>query len=137
MESLPRFVLEFCTLKKDINSKEDLTILVTSFYEKVRKNPEIGFIFDDIAKVNWDVHTPIIIEFWEGVLFQSGNYRNNPIAIHKHVNSLFPLEKKHFEEWLRLWNATVDEMFEGNNAELIKQRARSIATVIQIKIRET
>ena len=107
-----------------------------AFYQRVRKNPDIGFIFDDIAKVNWEVHTPIIIEFWQGVLFHSGNYRNNPIAIHKHVNSLFPLEKKHFEVWLGLWNETVDHLFEGNNAELIKQRARSIATVIQLKIRE-
>ena len=33
-----------------------------------------------------------------------------------------------------LFNETVDELFEGENAELIKQSAKSISTVMQIKM---
>ena len=35
---------------------------------------------------------------------------------------------------VRVIRQTIDEMFEGDNAELIKQRAFSVATIMQIKI---
>ncbi|MEJ7676618.1 MAG: hypothetical protein WKG06_01825 [Segetibacter sp.] len=46
------------------------------------------------------------------------------------------LQRKDFERWLQLFNKTVDDLFEGEKAELAKQRALSIATVMQIKILE-
>jgi len=45
-----------------------------------------------------------------------------------------PLEKHHFETWLRYFNNTVDELFEGEKAFIAKERAQSIATVMQIKL---
>lgn len=44
------------------------------------------------------------------------------------------MSKVHFDQWVKLFTKTVNELFEGDNAELIKQRATSIATVMQIKI---
>jgi len=38
------------------------------------------------------------------------------------------------QQWIKLFNEKVDEIFEGEKAEWIKQRAGSIATVMQIKI---
>jgi len=54
--------------------------------------------------------------------------------LHKHVNRLFPLTKTHFEKWNHLFCNAVDELFEGTTAGLVKQRAKSISTVMQIKI---
>jgi len=45
-----------------------------------------------------------------------------------------PLQKQHFETWLKYFNESVDELFEGEKAFLAKERALSIATVMQIKI---
>lgn len=121
-------------MKKDIENKDDLRILIDAFYDKVRSNRVIGYIFNDVAKVDWAHHTPIIYDFWESVLFHTGPYARNPMAIHKTLNEKHPLTADHFKEWLRLFTETVDELFEGLNSELIKQRAQSIATVIQLKI---
>jgi hemoglobin len=73
-------------------------------------------------------------DFWENVLFNTGSYKKNAIAVHKELNELTPLHKEHFAEWLSLWRQTVDELFSGSNGEKIKQRATSIATIMQISI---
>jgi hemoglobin len=120
--------------KDDILSKADITLLVDSFYEKVKRNEHIGYIFNDVAKVDWEHHLPIMYQFWENVLFHTGTYARNAIAIHRNLNQQTPLNRDHFAEWLRMWKETVDELFEGPQAEVIKQRATSIATVMQISI---
>jgi hemoglobin len=122
------------TVKQDIRNRHDIELLIRSFYEKVKSNEKIGYIFNDVAKVDWEHHLPIMYDFWENVLFQTGTYSRNAIAVHKQLNQLTPLNREHFNEWLTLWKETVDELFVGDNAELIKQRATSIATVMQISI---
>ena len=121
-------------MKKDIGSKEDIPLLINTFYGKVRSNEAIGYIFNNIAQVNWEAHLPVMYDFWESVIFHSGPYARNPIAVHKALHAKHPLSPAHFSEWLRLFKETVDELFEGNNAEAAKQRAESIATVMQLKI---
>lgn len=121
-------------MKKDITSRKDIEILVDEFYSKIRKDEQIGFIFSDIAKVNWEKHLPIMYDFFENMLFYTGSYTGNPMELHKHVNRLFPLTKDHFRQWNYLFSKTVDELFEGVTARLVKQRVKSISTVMQIKI---
>jgi hemoglobin len=72
--------------------------------------------------------------FFENMLFYTGSYTGNPMELHKHINSLYPLTARHFERWSILFNSTVDELFEGEKAMLVKQRAKSISAVMQIKI---
>ena len=52
-------------MKKDIVTRGDIEKLVDGFYNKVRKDTMLGFIFVDIAKVNWDTHLPIMYDFFE------------------------------------------------------------------------
>ena len=56
------------------------------------------------------------------------------MQLHKYVNRLFPLTHAHFEQWYLLFSTTVDELFAGVTASLVKQRAKSVAMVMQIKI---
>ena len=120
--------------KKDIENRDDIAVLINRFYDKVRSSDKIGYIFNDVAKVNWEHHLPIMYDFWENVLFNTGSYKKNAIAVHKKLNELTPLHKEHFAEWLILWHQTVDELFSGSNGEKVKQRATSIATIMQISI---
>ncbi|HEY0679214.1 MAG TPA: group III truncated hemoglobin [Chitinophagaceae bacterium] len=122
--------------KNDIENKQDIVLLINSFYNRVRANEIIGYIFNDIAKVDWEHHLPVMYDFWESVLFHTGPYAGNPMIVHKKLHQRHPLNPAHFAEWLKLFNATVDDLFEGLNAELIKQRAASIAMVMQLKIRQ-
>jgi hemoglobin len=121
-------------MKKDIASRKDIEILVDEFYSKVKKDELIGFIFTDIVKVNWEKHLPVMYGFFENLLFYTGSYTGNPMELHKHINRLFPLTSEHFLQWTNLFNSTVDELFAGEKTELAKQRAKSIAAVMQIKI---
>jgi hemoglobin len=121
-------------MKNDITSRKDIEILVNEFYRKVKQDEQIGFIFSDIAMVNWEKHLPVMYDFFENMLFYTGSYTGNPMELHKHVNRLFPLTEEHFRQWNHLFSTTVDELFEGTTANLVKQRAKSIAAVMQIKI---
>jgi hemoglobin len=117
--------------KKDIANKQDLEIIVNHFYEKVKQDDLIAIMFEH---VNWDTHLPLMYDFWDNVLFYTGNYTGNPMAKHMMANDRFQMTKNHFERWLMLFDKTVDELFSGKNAALLKERARSIATIMQIKI---
>ncbi len=121
-------------MKKDVVSRKDIELLVDEFYNKIKKDELIGFVFTDIAKVNWEKHIPIMYEFFDNMLFYTGSYIGNPMELHKHVNRLFPLTEEHFNQWLFLFTTTVDELFAGSTANLAKQRAKSIAAVMRIKI---
>ena len=122
------------TMKKDIETRDDIERLVRCFYEKVVADPVIGHIFTEVVRVNWEKHLPVMYDFWENTLFYTGNYTGNPMQSHKALHRRFPLSKEHFNRWLSLFTSTVDELYEGEKAELAKQRAMSIATIMQIKI---
>ncbi len=121
-------------MKKDIENKGDIQLLVDGFYAKVKKDPTIGFIFNDIVKVNWERHLPVMYDFWENSLFYTGGYTGNPMEIHRRLNQLIPLTAEHFKQWTHLFTSTIDELFDGEKALLAKQRAINISTLMQIKI---
>ncbi len=121
-------------MKNDIETREDIHNLVVSFYDKLLTDPSISYLFTDVAKIDLDHHFPVLVDFWDMVLFQSDTYRKNAIQPHMILHRQSTLHAHHFETWLRYFKATVDELFEGEKAFLAKQRAVSIATVIQIKI---
>jgi hemoglobin len=121
-------------MTKDLEGKEDIRQLIGSFYVKVRQDELIGPIFSEVAKVDWDHHLPVMYDFWEGVLFHTGNYAGNPMRVHKQLHEKFPLEQAHFDRWLKIFRETLDEHFEGPVAEQARQRALSIATMIRLKI---
>ena len=121
-------------MKKDIETIQDIQLLVNSFYNKAKADKTIGFFFTEVVNVNWEIHLPVMYNFWENALFYTGAYQGNPMEMHKHLHNLSPLSAEHFTQWLHLFNSTVDELFKGKTASLAKQRALSIATVMQVKI---
>lgn len=121
-------------MKNDIKNRKDIELVVNSFYEKVKVDPVIGYFFKDVVKVDWDKHLPRMYDFWENVIFNTGNYEGNPMAQHQNLHQKSAMSKAHFDHWLALFTGTVDQLFEGEKAQQIKQRATSIATVMQLKI---
>jgi len=121
-------------MKNDIRDKQDIIQIVDAFYDKVKQDKLIGHFFTEVIRVNWDKHLPKMYNFWDNVVFYTNNYSGNPMQAHKHIHALHAFTAADFNRWYQLFAATVDELFEGDNAELIKQRARSVATVMQIKI---
>ena len=120
---------------KDITCREDIEFLMNAFYSDVLVNPNIGPFFTEIAQIDLKSHLPHIVTFWEQQLFRTGGYQKNVLQIHQQLHQQKKLEPQHFKTWLHLFNTTADKYFQGEKTELIKTRALSIATVIQLKIK--
>lgn len=119
---------------KDIETRDDIAFLMAAFYEKMMKDEEIGYIFTDVAQLDLDEHLPSLTDFWENMLIQSNGYHKNVMNIHMELNKKEPLKPQHFERWLSLLNETVTHNFEGEKAVRMMNSARSIATVMQLKM---
>jgi hemoglobin len=122
--------------KKDITTREDISRLIIQFYEQVKQDGTIGFIFNDVVKINWEHHIPLIADFWETILLDNPVYKKNAMEVHYDLNKKVPLHKEYFSQWLVLFCSTVDDLFEGKIANLAKTRARSIAAVMEFKMTE-
>ena len=116
-------------MKQDIQNRDDVFKLVSTFYAKVRANEKIGYVFNEIIE-DWPSHLEKLTDFWETNLFFVSKFRGNPMQAHGDVDRHFnnSIEQKHFGEWLNMWFETVDELFEGDRASIAKNRARNMAS---------
>lgn len=120
-------------MKKDITRREDIVLMVNTFYDHVQNNKELDHVFNGVARLNWEKHLPKMYDFWEAIILGNPGYNGNPMAIHKQLHQKFKLTKPLFDKWLELFNANMDDLFEGDNAREAKTRALSIATMLQVK----
>jgi hemoglobin len=117
-------------MKKEIKTEEDIKLLVDTFYDKVNKDPLLSPVFNEEAGVDWPEHLPKMYKFWGTQLIGTANYFGRPFPPHAVLN----ISAEHFQQWLKLFIATVDELFTGMSAEMAKQKARNIANVFQYKL---
>lgn len=108
--------------KSPLTERSQLELLLNEFYERVKRDALIGPIFNDLAQVDWETHVPKIHDFWASLLFGESSYRGRPFPPHIPLG----LRKEHFERWLQIFFAVVDERHEGGKAEEIKARAWNI-----------
>lgn len=111
---------------KDIISREDITLLINTFYDKLLQIEEIKPVF---AGIDFPAHVPHIVSFWSLVLLDEEGYKTN--VFDKHIN--LPIKPHMFDVWLEIWINTVDELFKGDVAELAKQRATSLTYTFKSK----
>ena len=121
-------------MKKDIINRNDIVLLVDSFYQKVQQNERIGPIFNQVVQVDWGHHLPKMYDFWESILFEKAIYKGNPMLTHFDINKKAALKNEEFDTWKNIFFNTVDELFEGENATVIKQKAQSIADLMHFKL---
>ncbi|MET0754306.1 MAG: group III truncated hemoglobin [Pyrinomonadaceae bacterium] len=120
-------------MMKDIETREDVETLLTEFYKISTKDAEIGHHFDDLDLVS---HLPIIVNFWEKILFGKPVYFGNPMIVHQVLNEKFPLKPEHFHRWVEIFNRTVDAHFAGEQAENAKARAVVIAQSLNQRLNQ-
>jgi hemoglobin len=121
-------------MKHDIENRADIDLLMTEFYSTAMVDGTIGYIFTDVAKLDLDHHLPIIGDFWETMLFQAGSYSRhgrNPMIVHAELNEKTPLKPLHFARWLEIFTETIDRLFAGERAQILKFRAAMIADRMQ------
>lgn len=118
----------------DLTDRADIVQLVDAFYQRVEKDEVLGPIFNDIAKIDWAAHLPRMYDFWDTVVFRTGTFRGNPLAVHARLVPLADMGRASFDRWLTLFRSTVDDLFDGPNAGLIQRSAEDMANVIYSKI---
>ena len=109
---------------KDIETRQDLELLLSEFYEIAIADTIIGHHFNDL---DLESHMPVIVNFWEKVLLGKPVYYGNPMAVHKVLHDKSNLKLEHFQRWVEIFSAKVDEHFEGEIADSAKLRAKMVA----------
>ncbi|AGC76196.1 group III truncated hemoglobin [Nonlabens dokdonensis] len=122
---------------KDIANRNDVHLLVSKFYIKVRKEPVLGPIFNRAIQ-DWPAHLNHITDFWETSLLMVNNYDGNPVTAHQKLDQAenHTIEMYHFGLWINLWKETVYELYKGEIADLAIRRAKNMASILFIKMFE-
>ncbi|GHA02181.1 hypothetical protein GCM10008090_09330 [Arenicella chitinivorans] len=120
--------------KNDVLDRTDIEDIVARFYADMLKDPIVGFIFTDVAKIELDHHLPVIVNFWMDVVFGGRHYDGNPLRKHLELHQKIPLRPGHFTRWLYLFERAVDAQHAGDNADKMKQRAEMVAKSISAAI---
>ncbi len=124
---------------REIKNRDDIFLLVSTFYNQIKKDDFIGPIFlEMIPDEEWNPHLEKLTDFWESNLFFKRIYKGDPMKKHKNVDQHFNhgITQKHFGKWLELWFSTVDSLFYGDKANEAKERARNIASILFLRIYE-
>ena len=119
------------THPRDLETREDLERLVRAFYSRAFEDPIIGWIFTDVAHLDLEAHVPVITSFWETLVLGVPSYSGGAFAPHAELHRRVGLRGGHFDRWLALWYATVDELFAGPRAELTKATAYRLGTAFR------
>ena len=121
-------------MKTDITTEQDIRRLVELFYDRVKRDDLLALFFGPGSSIDWTKHLEVMTRFWENAVFYNGSYQGNPMQTHRHLHKYKPFTRDHFKQWVFLFATTVDELFEGSKADQVKQKAKSIAAVMEIKI---
>jgi len=114
----------------DIRNDKDIETMVHAFYDKVKADERLGYIFNDFAEVNWAGHLPKMVDFWSKLLFQTSRYQGRPFRQHLPL----PIEQEDFSRWYSIFEETVDKHFKGEKANYAKEMAGKIASSFAIRM---
>ncbi len=122
---------------RTINSREDVSLLVRTFYTKIRADDFLGPIFNGII-TDWETHLELLTDFWETNLFFNRKYFGNPMNAHVEVDKKIDntITEMHFGVWINMWVQTIDELFDPQDerAQVAKNRARHMGTFLYLNI---
>jgi hemoglobin len=112
--------------------ESDLRPLIERFYDRVRADPDLAPVFAEGVS-DWDDHHARLTDFWSSIMFTSGRYKGNPVALHmRHADRLSP---SLFERWLALWRQTTEEVLPQAASAAMQAKAGRIAESLQLAIR--
>lgn len=122
---------------EDIKDRQDIERLVNHFYDKLVKVEGINDFFGKVVAIDWVHHLPIMVGFWDFILFNTPNaYMGNVMTPHLVLNEKMKIKPEHFEQWLSTFQTAIDELFVGPKAEDAKNAAINIAATMKYKIKK-
>jgi hemoglobin len=114
-------------MKRDIETYEDVLQLISRFYDRLLVDEQISHFF---IELDLEKHIHHVADFWAFVLIDQAGYANNMMTAH----SKLELKANDFERWLALFHETINELFEGEKANLATERSKLIAWTMKSKM---
>lgn len=118
-------------MRFDELTEDGIRRLVDAFYEKVRADPQLAPIFHRAIPGDWEPHLATMRDFWSSVMFTSGRYKGNPVAVHKRLDGMEP---ELFGRWLALFGETCEELFAEPIAASLREKAARIAESLRLAL---
>lgn len=123
-------------MKPDISTREDIHSIITEFYKKLVSDKMMLPFFEEIVRKNeLDHHIDVIADFWQDILLNTNTYKNNVLQKHLDFHEKVVFEKAHFTKWLHYISISITDSFEGQTSQNMIDRAKSIAMVMQVKLK--
>lgn len=104
--------------------------LVHAFYARVRRDPELGPIFERTVR-DWDAHLSKLCDFWSAVTLGTGRFKGAPVAVHAQLPDI---HAAHFARWLELFHKTAQERCPPDAAALFIARSQIVAESLQLGV---
>ena len=121
-------------MMRDIENEQDVKLFLDAFYEKVKVDDKIAYLFNDVANLDWDAHMPKIYAFWEAILLGKPGFNGDVMGMHIRLNQKEQLTTEHFDRWIMLFTETVKEMYAGIKVDEALNRANIIRRTIEFNI---
>lgn len=107
-----------------------ISLLVETFYGRIRAHELIGPIFETAIGKDWDSHLETMKAFWASVALNAGRYSGKPVLAHKRHTSI---QSWHFKIWLALFEQTLKDTSPTPGAvTYFMERAERIAQSLQL-----
>jgi hemoglobin len=111
---------------------EDITRVVTAFYEAIRRHPGLGPVF--AAHVtDWPAHEAKIAAFWRNAILLERGYDGNPMQVHKDAGNVRP---GMFEPWLGLFDSVLRRELRPDQAAAWSALAHKIGQGLRFGVTE-
>lgn len=103
---------------------------VRSFYANVLKDKTLAPFFmnalgDDMKNDKWYEHLITLDNFWLGLLLEEGKYMGDPLLPHMFLPNL---TEEIFDQWLKVFRETLDEIYTPSNVKNIYGKAKALST---------
>ena len=112
-------------------SEDTIRQLIDTFYARVRREPELGPVFETAIPGDWQPHLEKMYAFWSSVMLTSGRYKGNPVMKHFAVAGMRP---ELFAAWLKLFDKTCTEMFDEAVSAVFRDKAERIAESLKLAL---
>lgn len=98
--------------------------LVDAFYADMRRDPQLGPVFERTIGPDWRAHLDRIHDFWCTIALHTRSFSGNVYGKHMAITGLTP---ELFDRWLTLWQHHTERLLAPDDARTLQQTARSIA----------
>ena len=110
-------------------TRDNLKILMTSFYEKVVEDEQLSYFFthalgEDIYNEAWSEHIELLADFWLAILLHEGPYRGNFVGMHVNIPYI---TRESFARWLELFSLSTDEIYVSDISDKFKRQGALLA----------